>query len=53
MIQKSINKEKKPHIAISENNYETLKNLGKKGQTFDDILSKILEKQIGAYHINV
>ena len=38
---------KNPQIAISPANYKVLKELGKKGQTFDEILTAILENKIG------
>ena len=36
---------KSRHIVVSELNYEQLKELGSKGDSFDDIISKLLRKQ--------
>ena len=33
------------HIVVSEKNYEKLKNLGHAGDSFNDVISKILEKE--------
>ena len=32
------------HIVVSELNYEKLKELGRKGDSFDDIIAKLLRK---------
>lgn len=31
-------------ITIRQNNYERLKNLGKTGETFNDVLSRVLDQ---------
>jgi len=31
------------HIVVSEKNYQKLRNLGKAGDSFNDVLNKILE----------
>jgi len=36
---------KSRHIVVSELNYENLKELGRKGDSFDDVISKLLRKQ--------
>ena len=36
---------KSRHIVVSQLNYEQLKELGNKGDSFDDIISKLLRKQ--------
>jgi len=36
---------KSRHIVVSELNYENLKELGNKGDSFDDIITKLLRKQ--------
>ncbi|AJM91712.1 antitoxin VapB family protein [Nitrosopumilus piranensis] len=33
------------HIVVSEFNYEKLKKLGSKGDSFDDIVTRLLEAQ--------
>jgi predicted CopG family antitoxin len=33
------------HIAISEENYEILKDLGKAGDSFNDVLNKLLHTE--------
>ena len=35
---------KSRHIVVSELNYEKLKELGRKGDSFDDIIAKLLRK---------
>ena len=37
---------KNPQIAISQSNYKILKDMGKKGQTFDEILTTILQRSL-------
>jgi predicted CopG family antitoxin len=44
---------KNKHLVISEKNYQKLKNIGKMGETFDDVLTKILAKEPGVYEIDV
>ena len=39
----NLNKNKSHHIVISEENYSKLKSLGKFGDTFNNILSRILD----------
>jgi len=53
-IYQKLNK-KRPqlHIALSSENYEKLKNLGRAGDSFNDVLTKILSKKSGAYLIDV
>ncbi len=36
---------KSRHIVVSELNYEKLKELGCKGDSFDDVIAKLLRKQ--------
>ena len=36
---------KSHHIVISESNYEKLKELGSKGDSFDDVITNLLRKQ--------
>ena len=36
---------KSRHIVVSELNYENLKELGSKGDSFDDVITKLLRKQ--------
>jgi predicted CopG family antitoxin len=43
---------KNKHMVISETNYKKLKNMGKMGETFDDVLTKILSKEQGSYRID-
>ena len=43
---------KNKHMVISETNYYKLKSLGRMGETFDDVLTKILSKQPGVYKID-
>lgn len=53
MIQSdNTNKKSKPQIVLSPENYNKLKNLGKKGQTFDEIITKILAHQQGVLKID-
>ena len=33
-------------ISLSKNNYEKLKQIGKFGETYDDIISRVLSKEI-------
>jgi hypothetical protein len=44
--RKSLNQKKHKiyHVVISEVNYQKLKSLGKMGDTFDSILSRILDR---------
>ena len=45
-LQQKINKKQKQfHIALSSENYERLKNLGRAGDSFNDVLNKILFEQ--------
>ena len=44
---------KNKHLVISETNYKKIKSMGTMGETFDDVLTKILAKIPGAYYINV
>lgn len=44
---------KNKHLVISEKNYEKLKSMGKMGETFDDVLTKILSHQVGVHRIDV
>ncbi len=37
--------EKLTTIAIDRNNYQALKNLGKAGDSFNDVLTKLLKEQ--------
>lgn len=53
-LQKNNNKNKRqPHISLSHENYEKLKRLGTCGMSFNDVLTKILSKQAGAYRIDI
>lgn len=46
------NKNKRqPHIALSHENYEKLKQLGTCGMSFNDVLTKILAHKQGAFKI--
>ena len=47
------NKKRQYHVGLSEENYNKLRNLGTCGDSFNDVLTKILAKEPGAYHINV
>ena len=40
-------------IAVHENVYNQLRELGKTGDSFNDVISKILAKQVGVYKIDV
>lgn len=45
-LQQNNNKNKRqPHISLSHENYEKLKKLGNCGDSFNDVLTKILSKQ--------
>ena len=33
------------HIVVSESNYEKLKSLGRKGDSFDDVVTLLLKRQ--------
>jgi predicted CopG family antitoxin len=41
------------HITVDKNVYQKLNNLGTAGDSFNDVLTKILSKQSGAYRIDV
>ena len=45
--QQKLKKQRQPHIALSTDNYEKLKNLGRAGDSFNDVLTKILSKEMG------
>jgi predicted CopG family antitoxin len=45
--QNNIKHKRQPHISLSHENYEKLKNLGTCGDSFNDVLTKILSKQEG------
>jgi predicted CopG family antitoxin len=47
------NKMKMKNIAVTPNVYQQLKNLGRAGDSFNDVLIKILSKQPGVYKIDV
>lgn len=38
------------HIVVSEVNFNKLKDLGKAGDSFNDVISEILEKLEGSYN---
>jgi predicted CopG family antitoxin len=41
------------HITLNKENYEKLKDLGRAGDSFNDVISKILNHQQGVFKINV
>ncbi len=41
------------HITVDKNVYKKLKSLGLAGDSFNDVLKKILTKESGVYKINV
>jgi predicted CopG family antitoxin len=47
-----VKNKQRPHISISHENYEKLKKLGTCGDSFNDVLDKILAKQVGVYKID-
>jgi len=38
------------HIVVSEINYQAIKNLGKAGDSFNDVISRLLEKEVLRKH---
>ena len=53
VMQKMQNKMKMKNIAVNPIVYQKLKDLGRAGDSFNDVLIKILAKQQGAYKIDV
>ncbi len=51
MIEKSYGKRKQYHIVVDSSNHERLRNYGKIGETFNEVITRLLENKTKATEI--
>ncbi len=52
-INNTNNRKRQYHVGLSEENYNKLRNLGTCGDSFNDVLTKILNHESGLHKINI